>query len=31
MFNNLKVKEELKKQRYKQADLAKYLGIPAST
>ena len=31
MFNNFKVKEELKKQRYKQADLANYLGIPAST
>ena len=31
MFNNFKVKEELKKQRYKQTDLANYLGIPAST
>ena len=31
MFNNFKVKEELKKQRYKQTDLASYLGIPAST
>ena len=31
MFNNFKVKEELKKQRYKQTDLANYLGIPTST
>ena len=31
MFNNFKVKEELKKQRYKQTDLANYLEIPAST
>ena len=31
MFSNEVVKEELKKQRYKQIELAKYLGIPAST
>ena len=31
MFSNQKVKEELRIQRYKQIELAKYLNIPTST